>query len=54
MDGWIPLTVAMNAVNRSIGNRDFYPFVLSTAISAKLDFIHGLIHRRPEVTSPDR
>ncbi len=41
---WVPLTIAMNAVNRSIGNPDFYPFVLSQAISAKLEFIHRLIH----------
>ncbi len=41
---WVPLTIAMNAMNRSIGNHDFYPFVLSDAISAKLQFIHNLIH----------
>jgi hypothetical protein len=41
---WVPLTIAMNAVNRSIGNPDFYPFVLSQAISAKLQFVHHLIH----------
>ncbi len=41
---WVPLTIAMNAVNRSIGNPDFYPFVLSQAIATKLEFIHRLIH----------
>lgn len=45
MDAWVPLTVAMNAMNRSIGLQDFYPFVLTDAILAKLEFIHGLIHR---------
>lgn len=40
---WVPVTVAMNAMNRSIGNRDFYPFVLSTRIKEKLKFIHDLI-----------
>ena len=44
MDAWVPLTVAMNAMNRSIGLGDFYPFVLSDTIFAKLGFIHGLIH----------
>ncbi len=44
VDAWVPLTVAMNAMNRSIGQRDFYPFVLSAAITAKLGFIHSLIH----------
>lgn len=32
MDEWIPLTIAMNAINRSIGHADFYPFVLSDTI----------------------
>jgi hypothetical protein len=41
---WVPLTVALNAVNRSIGYRDFYPFVLSDTISGKLGFIHALTH----------
>ncbi len=54
IDGWIPLTIAMNAVNRSIGNRDFYPFVLSATISAKLEFIHGLVHNRAAVMPTDR
>jgi hypothetical protein len=44
INAWVPLTIAMNAMNRSIGNSDFYPFVLSDAISAKLQFIHDLIH----------
>ncbi|OCW55793.1 zinc-binding metallopeptidase family protein [Hoeflea olei] len=41
---WVPLTVAMNAMNRSIGLSDFYPFVLSDVILGKLAFIHRLIH----------
>jgi len=44
INAWVPLTVAMNAMNRSIGNHDFYPFILSDPISAKLQFIHNLIH----------
>lgn len=46
IDAWVPLTVAMNAMNRSIGLGDFYPFVLSDTIFAKLEFIHRLIHDR--------
>lgn len=45
---WTPLTVAMNAMNRSIGHRDFYPFVLSRTIFDKLHYVHALIHRKPE------
>ncbi|MGB5838433.1 MAG: putative zinc-binding metallopeptidase [Albidovulum sp.] len=43
IEHWIPLTVAMNAMNRSMGNRDYYPFVLTPQISAKLKFVHDLI-----------
>lgn len=43
IDHWLPLTVAMNAMNRSIGNHDYYPFVLSTEILGKLKFVHDLI-----------
>ena len=44
INAWVPLTIAMNAMNRSIGNSDFYPFVLSETITGKLQFIHNLIH----------
>ncbi|MCF3933646.1 putative zinc-binding peptidase [Acuticoccus sp. M5D2P5] len=40
---WVPLTVAMNAINRSMGQPDLYPFVLSTPVEEKLGFIHDLI-----------
>lgn len=43
---WIPLTVAMNSMNRSMGHRDFYPFVMSQLILTKLQFVHDLIHAR--------
>ncbi|MGB8527529.1 MAG: putative zinc-binding peptidase, partial [Rhodoplanes sp.] len=40
VDDWVPLTVAINSVNRSIGQPDFYPFVLSPPVIDKLQFIH--------------
>ncbi len=43
IEHWVPLTVAMNAMNRSMGNRDYYPFVLTPRIAQKLGFIHSLI-----------
>ena len=43
---WIPLTVAMNAMNRSIGNSDFYPFALQPGVLEKLRFVHDLIQRQ--------
>lgn len=39
---WIPLSNAMNSLNRSMGHQDFYPFVISPAIEKKLTFIHEL------------
>ncbi len=42
---WLPLTAAMNAMNRSMGLSDLYPFVLSAPVIRKLSFIHDLVHR---------
>jgi hypothetical protein len=46
MDRWVPLALAMNSMNRSMGLQDFYPFVVSPSVISKLDFIHGLIRQR--------
>ena len=43
----MPLTVTLNNVNRSMGQPDLYPFVLSQPVMEKLDFIHALIHGTP-------
>lgn len=40
---WIPLTYALNAINRSMGALDLYPFVLGPAVERKLEFVGGLI-----------
>jgi hypothetical protein len=40
---WIPLTYALNAISRSMGAADLYPFVLTPEIAAKLAFIDGLV-----------
>jgi hypothetical protein len=40
---WPPLTVAVNELNRSFGQRDVYPFVLSKTVFDKLAFVHELI-----------
>jgi hypothetical protein len=37
---WLPLTYALNAVNRSMGRDDLYPFVLAPTILDKLAFVH--------------
>src|SRR5882757_5514260 len=37
---WLPLTYALNAVNRSMGHDDLYPFVLPPRVLDKLRFVH--------------
>lgn len=43
MARWIPLTLALNSMSRSIGNADFYPFVIPAAAYDKLAFVHRVI-----------
>jgi hypothetical protein len=43
---WLPLTYALNAVNRSMGQRDLYPFVLTPNVIRKLSFVHDRVTRR--------
>jgi len=43
VNGWIELTGALNEVTRSMGEPDFYPFVLSRPAVRKLHFIHMLV-----------
>ncbi|HEX3133952.1 MAG TPA: putative zinc-binding peptidase [Planctomycetota bacterium] len=40
---WIPLTFATNCLTRSIGHQDWYPFVLSDGVIAKLRLVHAVI-----------
>jgi hypothetical protein len=42
---WLPLTFAVNSINRSMGQPDLYPFVLPPPVIVKLTFIHERIHR---------
>jgi hypothetical protein len=44
MAAWFPFVLAMNSVNRAMGNRDLYPFVLAPPVIRKLGFIHDLVH----------
>ena len=40
---WIPLAFAINAVNRSMGQPDLYPFRITPQIVLKLDFVNRLL-----------
>ncbi len=39
---WGPLSVALNMVNRSMGQGDLYPFVIPAPVIAKLEFVASL------------
>lgn len=43
MEEWQQLTLMFNALNRSMGQRDPYPFTLSRQVIVKLRFIHRLV-----------
>ncbi|GAA4255835.1 zinc-binding metallopeptidase family protein [Dactylosporangium darangshiense] len=42
---WLPLTFALNAVNRSMGRDDLYPFVLAPPVLRKLELVHRALAR---------
>jgi hypothetical protein len=44
LNAWIELTGVLNELSRSMGVRDFYPFVLSEAAVTKLHFVHRVMH----------
>jgi len=44
VDAWIPLVFSVNSLNRSMGQPDLYPFVLTNGVIAKLQFICDLLH----------
>lgn len=43
IDAWFAVTYVLNSLNRSLGQQDAYPFVLSDAMIEKLRFVHQLI-----------
>ncbi|MBP7000093.1 putative zinc-binding metallopeptidase [Amaricoccus sp.] len=44
VEDWLPLAYAVNNLNRSLGQPDLYPFVLSPSAIAKLGFVQDLIN----------
>jgi hypothetical protein len=43
LSDWVPLTGAINELNRSMGEPDLYPFVVSASASDKLRFVHQVL-----------
>ena len=52
VNAWLPFTFAMNSVNRAMGMRDLYPFILSPVVVDKLGFIHGLVRNVGKAGKP--
>lgn len=48
IEAWLPLTFAVNSLNRSMGQSDLYPFVLPPPVIEKLGYIHGLVQGRAD------
>jgi hypothetical protein len=46
LEAWLPLTYALNAMSRSMGSTDLYPFVISPPVQDKLALVHRLVTRR--------
>ena len=40
---WIPLSIALNQMNRSMGKDDVYPFVIPGPVLDKLEFVASLL-----------
>lgn len=45
IEAWLPLTLALNNLNRSMGQGDAYPFVLSGPALDKLRLVHEIVRR---------
>ncbi|MEZ4663096.1 MAG: putative zinc-binding peptidase [Caldilineaceae bacterium] len=43
IDTWLPLTFAVNSLNRAMGHADLYPFILTQPVLQKMEFIHDTI-----------
>ena len=48
---WVPLTIAVNNLNRSMGLPDAYPFVLSSDAIAKLQLVHDTVEESAALRS---
>jgi hypothetical protein len=52
VEQWVPLTLLLNSLNRSLGQEDAYPFALAAQALHKLRFVHEVIYARAPATAP--
>ncbi|HEX2543913.1 MAG TPA: putative zinc-binding metallopeptidase, partial [Ramlibacter sp.] len=43
VEQWVPITLLVNSLNRSLGQEDAYPFALSAGALRKLRYVHDII-----------
>ena len=43
IERWLPISLAVNMLNRSLGQRDAYPFVLNANVQRKLGLVNRII-----------
>ena len=51
---WVPVTLLLNSLNRSLGQNDAYPFALSAGALYKLRYVHDVIHAAGDVVTDDK
>ena len=53
LNSWIEMTMVLNELARSMGQPDFYPFVMSKPVVGKLQFVHLVVQTaHPAATAP--
>ena len=52
IEQWLPVAQFSNAMNRSLGLHDSYPFVIPAPVVAKLDFVHRIVGAAARGTMP--
>ena len=45
IDLWLPLSWSLNMINRSMGHKDLYPFVLPPRVLQKMSFVHRIVEK---------
>jgi hypothetical protein len=51
LNSWIEMTMVLNELARSMGQPDFYPFVMSRPTVAKLQFVHMVVQDARSATT---
>jgi hypothetical protein len=49
---WVPVTLLLNSLNRSLGQSDAYPFALSAGAMVKLRLVHDLVQAARQQSVP--